>query len=164
MAKLWLQPRRRPVTGGDGIAFNRNGSFPMRPVVYSTRATHPALHRRRPEPVPPPVRRAWNLDALTLEHERGQAQAEVADRGHHAVEQGRAGPNRLALIARPGSDAALPSAAVEICVRLGCGRTHHAAFDADLLVGVIPEEHNRCVRVRIQFGSLATVVVGVKVD
>ena len=79
-----------------------------------------------------------------------------------AVDELCARRHRLALLARPRADPALPRTGGEISVALRRQRLHDRSFNAQLPVQGIPVQHCGTARVRGDFASFARAVVGIE--
>ena len=113
------------------------------------------------------MRRPWHFDADVLRL-LGAGPVVRNTEAMRRCGHGRAenGPrlDGLALLARPGADAALPGTGAEIGVVLGIGERLHASLGTHLPVVVIPMKNHRGARIDLQLTSFARLIIRVEDD
>src|SRR5581483_3967656 len=143
-----------------------HGALPARPVVNSPSAFYPQLDILDPQPVAAPVRRSWNLHvaggirSLAIRHGRPESLGSSLQGGSQF------GPrlDRLALLAGPRPQPALPRTGSEILVTVGGMQPVHNPLQPHLPVKMIPMEHRRGARIRRKLAPLVRPIVRIKDD
>src|SRR5579859_7999404 len=128
---------------------------------------HPEFHGVRTQTISAPMRRPRHVHDDTVGFSRAGAvigNSEPASHCGYAALERLTRFHRLALIARPGAEPALPWSGTEIGVVLGIREVFDLALGARLAVAVIPVKYHRCPAVGLEFPTLARPIVGVEND
>src|ERR1700692_133715 len=138
---------------------------PARAVVDAKLAFHPELHGVGTQTIAAPIRRPRHLhgDAVGFAASRAVVgNPKPACRCSNAALECLTRFDRLALLAGPGAEAALPGPGAKVRVVLGIRQEFDGTLRAHLPVAVIPVKYRRGPAGGLKFQALARSIVGIE--